>query len=93
MDTIATDDWFARLSAALAASLPSDGDGASAGGTGIDEEERRLLLELARVAAHTSERWTAPVSTFLAGVALAGLDAPARRAALAAIVADLDAPA
>ena len=90
MDTTGTDDWFARLIASLVASVPSGG-GASAAVVGIDEEERRLLLDLARIAAHTSERWTAPVSTFLAGVALAELDAPARRAALAAIVAALDA--
>jgi Domain of unknown function (DUF6457) len=41
-------------------------------------EEQRLLLDLARVAAHSSERIAAPLTTFLAGVALASLD-PAER--------------
>lgn len=49
------------------------------------EDERAVLLELARVAAHTSERWTAPVTTYAAGLALATVapaDRPARLAEL-----------
>jgi hypothetical protein len=45
----------------------------------LSEAEQRALLEVARIAAHTSERISAPLSTFLIGVALAGL-APAQRA-------------
>ena len=40
--------------------------------------EERLLLDLARVAAHSSERVAAPLTTFLAGVALGELP-PAER--------------
>jgi hypothetical protein len=56
--------------------------------TGI---ERRLLLDLARIAAHTSERVAAPLSTYLAGVALSGLSPEERAERLAAIVRDLEA--
>ena len=37
-----------------------------------DEEERTALLDLARVAAHRSERIAAPLTTFLLGLAFAG---------------------
>jgi hypothetical protein len=46
----------------------------------LSAEDERLLLDLARVAAHGSERIAAPITTFLAGIALAGL-APAERTA------------
>ena len=57
----------------LRAELPSTAPEAST-------EEIDALLDLARVAAHTSGRWTAPISTFMVGVALADL-APDDRAA------------
>lgn len=75
------DDWLAQLASAL----PGD-----AGPLGASE--RAVLLDLARVAAHTSERWTAPLSTFVAGVALAQLDADARVDALRRVVASFDDP-
>ena len=60
-------EWFELLRAHLPASAPAPTDA-----------EIDALLDLARVAAHTSERWAAPVSTFVAGVALVGVD-PADR--------------
>lgn len=42
--------------------------------------EERALLDLARVAAHSSERIAAPLTTFLAGVALADLPPGVERA-------------
>lgn len=54
------------------------------------DAEREALLDLARVAAHASERWAAPLATFLAGCAYAELPAPERARALQALVADLE---
>ena len=48
-------------------------------GVAASREEQRLILELARIAAHRSERIAAPITTYLAGLALARLD-PAERA-------------
>ena len=45
----------------------------------LSAEEERLLLDLARIAAHSSERISAPLTTFLAGVALADLPSPERQ--------------
>jgi hypothetical protein len=61
-------EWLELLRAHLPAGAPAPTDA-----------EIDALLDLARVAAHTSERWAAPVSTFVAGVALACVD-PADRA-------------
>jgi hypothetical protein len=58
---------------------------------GLSRDERDALLDLARVAAHTSERWTAPITTFLAGVALGDADPDVRAAALQRLVAALEA--
>lgn len=75
------EEWFERLTAVL----PGEPGG-------IGAAERDALLDLARIAAHTSERWTAPVSTFLAGVALADASAAQRVAALEQLIAALDDP-
>jgi hypothetical protein len=77
---MAPDDWFDLLRERLerAVDPPS-------------EVEISALLDLARVAAHTSERWTAPVSGFLAGLALAGLDGADRAARLRALADGLEA--
>ncbi len=55
-----------------------------------DGEERTLLLDLARIAAHTSERWAAPLTTYMAGHALADTDRDERITRLRALVAQLD---
>jgi hypothetical protein len=63
-------EWLTELRAALNASDPR---------LQLTPAEERELLELARVAAHASERIAAPLTTFVAGVALAEA-APAERA-------------
>jgi hypothetical protein len=76
------DTWLARLQVEVA----------EVGGAAVDpvgDEERDALLELARIAAHTSERWTAPITTYLAGVALAGHDPTERAAKLRELLATL----
>ncbi|MEX0953321.1 MAG: DUF6457 domain-containing protein [Nitriliruptoraceae bacterium] len=56
----------------------------------VGDDERTLLLDLARVAAHTSERWTAPVSTWIVGAVLGSLPEDDRVARLRDLVATLD---
>ncbi len=51
----------------------------------LSAEEERLLLDLARIAAHSSERVAAPLGTFLAGVALGELPQPEREERLRAL--------
>lgn len=58
----------------------------------IGEAERDVLLDLARIAAHTSERWTAPISTFVAGLALARAAPQQRLEHLRRVVDVLDDP-
>jgi hypothetical protein len=81
------DTWFTQLLAAL--EPPADGGPPV---TPASDAEREALLDLARIAAHTSERWTAPVSTFLVGVRYAASPAEERAAAVRALVAALDDP-
>lgn len=84
------DTWFALLLAALPAHPDAD---ASAAPAHVTDAERDALLDLARVAAHTSERWTAPISTFLAGIAYASLPAEERADTLRALVDRLESDA
>lgn len=44
----------------------------------LSTDEERLLLDLARIAAHASERTAAPLATFLAGMAFAGASSEVR---------------
>ena len=74
------EDWFDLLRRSLGTALETPTDA-----------EIDALLDLARVAAHTSERWTAPVSGFLAGVAYANLDAETRAAELRTLADHLEA--
>lgn len=62
-------EWFDRLTVEL-------------GGVAFDltEDEVAAVLDLARIAAHGSERWTAPVTTFLVGLTLAQTAADDRAA-------------
>lgn len=76
------EDWFVLLARALA-----DPD---AEREAVDAATRAALLDLARIAAHTSERWAAPVSTWLAGLAFAGLDRGERSERLARLVVELE---
>ena len=52
--------------------------------------EVEALLELARVAAHTSERRAAPVTTYLAGLVLGGAATEAREAFIDDLVVKLE---
>lgn len=71
--------WFERLRAACPAAPGS-----------VGEQEREALLDLARIAAHSSERWAAPISTYLVGVALAQEAPEERAAALQTLVRSLE---
>lgn len=61
--SVSLGDWLDRL----ADQLPAGST------TAITPGEQAALLDLARVAAHTSERISAPISTFLVGVAYASV--------------------
>ena len=52
--------------------------------------EQTAILDLARVAAHASERIAAPISAYLVGLTLRALPADERAAALQALVAHLE---
>lgn len=55
------DEWLDRLATRLAAKLPDDVD------LRLSSADRRSLLDVARTAAHGSERRNAPLATFVAG--------------------------
>jgi Domain of unknown function (DUF6457) len=73
--------WLDRLSGLLPPSAPA-----------VTSAEEAAILDLARIAAHTSVRIAAPISTFLAGMALASLEPQERVAALREVVAQLESP-
>jgi uncharacterized protein DUF6457 len=56
----------------------------------VAEGEVEAILELARVAAHSSERRAAPVTTYLAGLVLGGAAPEAREAFLDDLVVKLE---
>jgi hypothetical protein len=62
----------------------------ASGGQRISEAEQAALLDIARIAAHRSERIAAPLTTFLAGVAYGSLSADDRATALQELVARLE---
>lgn len=86
--------WLAELEAALTQMRPAPalaGDDGSARDVGpVGGDERAALLDLARIAAHTSERWAAPISTYLAGLAMADVDPAARAELLRELVERLE---
>jgi hypothetical protein len=57
----------------------------------VSPGELEAILELARVAAHSSERRAAPVTTYLAGLILGGAAPEAREAFLDDLVVKLEA--
>jgi hypothetical protein len=75
------DAWLERLSTLLPADIVE----------GAGPAERAVLLDLARIAAHRGERIAAPVTTYLAGVAFAGLPPAERLARLRTLLAALEA--
>jgi hypothetical protein len=78
---VGVNEWLGRVREALG----------SAPNLTLTSAERRLLLDLARIAAHASERVAAPLSTYLAGVALAGLAPEERTARLERIIREVEA--
>ncbi len=72
-------DWLAEL-----ASDPDVGEVA------VSPATQAALLDLARVAAHASERIAAPITAFMAGVAFAGLDDAERAARVRALAERLE---
>jgi 3-dehydroquinate dehydratase len=61
------------------------------GAVAVSPATQAALLDLARVAAHASERIAAPITAFMAGVAFAGLDEAERAARVRALVDRLEA--
>jgi hypothetical protein len=57
----------------------------------IEEGEIEAVLELARVAAHSSERRVAPITTYLIGMAVAGAAQEAREKFIDDLVIKLEA--
>jgi hypothetical protein len=74
-------EWLDAVRAQLGASDPR---------LALTADEERVLLDLARVAAHSSERIAAPLTTFLAGVALADVPPGERAERLRTLVAELE---
>jgi hypothetical protein len=79
-DTVSLAAWLAELHRIMGAEA----------GPSISEEEQTALLDIARMAAHGSERIAAPLSTFLAGVAFGRLPPVERAAALRALTERLE---
>jgi hypothetical protein len=74
-------DWLDRLRDELA--------GTDDPRLALTPAEEKALLDLARVAAHTSERISAPLTTFLAGVAWGSLPPVERAERLRTLVSHL----
>jgi hypothetical protein len=72
--------WLGELGALLPAGTLAE----------ADAEERVVLLDLARIAAHRSQRWAAPISTYLVGLAFASLPRADRLDRIRALVARLE---
>ena len=81
-DATSVDAWLARF----ASELPDQMDAS------LSADDRSALLDLARVAAHRSERIAAPLTTFLLGLALAGTPRQDWAARTKAIATRLDLP-
>ena len=79
-DLLSVDAWLLALAAELPAGFDAD----------LPPEERDALLDLARVAAHRSERIAAPLTTFLLGLAMASDGGQQRAGRIRAITARLD---
>lgn len=79
-DTMSVDAWLDQFTA----ELPDGGQ------TSLTADERTALLDLARVAAHQSERMAAPLTTFLMGLTLAGAPREEWAARIGSIAARLD---
>jgi hypothetical protein len=74
------EEFLERIRSLLGPNPPAVGGG-----------EVEAILELARVAAHSSERRAAPVTTYLAGLVLGGAAPEAREAFIDDLVVKLEA--
>jgi len=79
-DQVDVEAWLEELRARLPAGTLEE----------AGPEERAVLLDLARIAAHRSQRWAAPISTYLVGIAFAPLPRAERLDRIRALVAQLD---
>ena len=79
-DQVDVEAWLEELGALLPAGVLEE----------AGPEERAALLDLARIAAHRSQRWAAPISTYLVGIAFAPLPRAERLDRIRALVAQLD---
>lgn len=79
-DQVDGEAWFDELALLLPAGMLE-----AAG-----PEERVALLDLARIAAHRSYRWAAPISAYLVGVAFGSLPPADRLHRIRTLVAQLD---
>jgi Domain of unknown function (DUF6457) len=73
------EEFLEKVRVLLGPDAPTIGDG-----------EVEAVLELARVAAHTSERRAAPVTAYLVGLAVAGAAPEAREAFIDDLVVKLE---
>lgn len=73
--------WLARLGSALTPGVLGE----------LGPQERVVLLDLARIAAHQSHRSAAPITTYLIGLEVARLSRTERLVRLRALAAELDA--
>jgi hypothetical protein len=80
VDQVDVETWLDKLGALLPPGTLED----------AGPEERVALLDLARIAAHRSQRWAAPISTYLVGLAFASLPPAERLDRIRALVAQLD---
>lgn len=73
-------EWLSEIGAVLPAGTLDQ----------MGSDERAVLLDLARIAAHRSHRTAVPISTYLVGLAFAELSRAERLARLRDVVARLD---
>jgi hypothetical protein len=78
-DHLALGPWLAVVAEALGVATPQ-----------LTRDEHALILDLARIAAHRSERIAAPITAFLVGTVLAGLSGEERASRLRSLVAALE---
>lgn len=79
-DATSVDDWLAEFVTELPEARLED----------VGPDERAVLLDLARIAAHRSHRSAAPITTYLAGLAFASLPRAERMARLQDLAARLE---
>ncbi len=74
------DAWLGRLGEALPPGALDE----------LGPAERKVLLDLARIAAHQSHRSAAPITTYAIGLSVAGLPRADRLSRMQALARELD---